>query len=79
MLEGTVVFIVPELLFYEMANALRYNPNLSANDVNEALDSILDVGFEVRRVDKRTIEDAINIALNMTLPSMTPISSHWHG
>ena len=36
MLEGTAVFVVPELLFYEMANALRYNPNLSAKDVNEA-------------------------------------------
>ena len=59
MLEGTVVFVVPELLFYEMANALRYNPKLSARDVNGALDSILDVGFEVRRVDKKTMQDAI--------------------
>jgi predicted nucleic acid-binding protein len=62
LLEGAVVFVVPELLFYEMANALRYNPNLSGKDVNEALDSILDMGFEVRRVDKKTMQDGINIA-----------------
>ena len=30
--------------------------------MNEALDSILDVEFEVRRVDKKTMLDAINIA-----------------
>jgi predicted nucleic acid-binding protein len=67
MLEGTVVFVVPDLLFYEMANALRYNPNLSPKDVNEALDSILDVGFEVRRVDKKTMQDAINIAFKYNI------------
>ncbi len=69
MLAGTVVFVVPDLLFYEMANALRYNPNLSPKDVNEALDSILDVGFEVRRVDKKTMQDAISIAFkhNITI------------
>jgi predicted nucleic acid-binding protein len=67
MLEGTAVFVVPELLFYEMANALRYNPNLSAKDANEALDSILDVGFEVRRADKKTMQDAINIAFKYNI------------
>jgi predicted nucleic acid-binding protein len=50
-----------------MANALRYNPNLSAKDVNEALDSILDVGFEVRRADKKTMQDAINIAFKYNI------------
>ena len=67
MLEGTAAFVVPELLFYEMANTLRYNPNLSAKDVNEALDSILDVGFEVRRVEKKTMQDAINIAFKYNI------------
>lgn len=67
MLEGIVVFVVPELLFYEMANALRFNPNLTAKDVNEALDSILDVGFEVRRVDKKTMQDALSIAFKYNI------------
>ena len=67
MLEGTFAFVVPELLFYEMANALRYNPNLSARDVNEALDSILDMGFDVRRVDKKSMQDAIGIALKYNI------------
>jgi len=26
MLEGIVFFVVPDLLFYELANALRHNP-----------------------------------------------------
>lgn len=67
MFDGSVLFIVPELLFYEMANALRYSPNLSERDVNDALDSILDMGFEVRRVDKKTMQDAIRIAFKYNI------------
>jgi predicted nucleic acid-binding protein len=33
--------IVPDLLLYELANALKYNPSFDVNDVSDALTSIL--------------------------------------
>jgi predicted nucleic acid-binding protein len=62
MLDGSVLFTVPELLFYELSNALRYNPNFSSRDVQEALDSVIDMGLVVKGVDKRVMADAISIA-----------------
>ena len=62
LLDGSVSFTVPELLFYELSNALRYNPLLSSNDVQEALDSVIDMGFTVKGVDKRVMADAISLA-----------------
>ncbi len=66
--DGAVFFVIPELLLYELANALRYNPNFSAADVKEALDSILDMGFEVRSVDKKGIGEATDIAFKYNIP-----------
>jgi predicted nucleic acid-binding protein len=60
--EGSVHFIVPELLFYELANALRYNPRFSTKDVSEAIDSVFDMELKVVRIDKRIMEDAIALA-----------------
>ena len=62
LLEGSVLFTVPELLFYELSNALLYNPSLSSKDVREALDSVIDMGLVVKGVDKRVMADAISIA-----------------
>ena len=62
LLDGSVTFTVPELLFYELSNALRYNPSLSSKDVREALDSVMDMGFVVKGVDKGVMADAISIA-----------------
>jgi len=62
LLDGSVLFTVPELLFYELSNALRYNPSLSSKDVQEALDSVIDMGLVVKGVDKRVMADAISIA-----------------
>jgi predicted nucleic acid-binding protein len=62
LLDGSVLFIVPELLFYELSNALRYNPSLSSKDVQEALDSVIDMGLVVKGVDKRVMADAISVA-----------------
>lgn len=68
LLERSILFVVPELLFYELANALRYNPNFLAKDVNEALDSVFDMGLEVRRADKKVMEDATTIGFKFNLP-----------
>ena len=62
LLDGSVTITVPELLFYELSNALRYNPSFSSKDVLEALDSVIDMGLVVKGVDKRVMAEAISIA-----------------
>ena len=62
LLEGAAHFTVPELLFYELGNALRYNPRFSTKDVNEAIDSVFDMELKVAKIDKGIMEDAIALA-----------------
>ncbi len=43
---GNIKLVVPDLLLYEVSNALRYNPNFDENDVVEAVDSLHDMGIQ---------------------------------
>ncbi len=65
--KGTVFFIVPDLLFYELANALRHNPNLSMKDVEQAVHSVFEMGLEVKGVDQQVMADAISHAFTYNL------------
>jgi len=60
--EGTVFFIVPDLLFYELANTLRHNPNFSMKDVEQAVQSVFEMELEVKGVDQQVMADAISLA-----------------
>ncbi|MBM4307647.1 MAG: type II toxin-antitoxin system VapC family toxin [Deltaproteobacteria bacterium] len=62
LLEGSAHFTVPELLFYELGNALRYNPHFSPREVSEAIDSVFDMGMDVARIDKKVMKDAVALA-----------------
>lgn len=61
-LEGQCYVTVPGLLFYEFANALRYNPNFTSQNVKEAVNSVMDMGFEVRPVEAALIELAVEMS-----------------
>ncbi|MFW6194814.1 MAG: type II toxin-antitoxin system VapC family toxin [Halobacteriota archaeon] len=54
--------VLPDLLLYEVANALRYNPQFNENDVSEALDSILDMGMDIVTPTSEIINSAIELA-----------------
>lgn len=62
LLAGDCTITVPELLFYELANALRHNPNFTVRDVKEALDSVFEMGLDVKRADGFITSHAIDIA-----------------
>jgi predicted nucleic acid-binding protein len=62
MLEGSVFFIVPDLLFYELANALRHNPKFSTKDVEQAVRSVFEMGLEVKSVNEEVMREAISLA-----------------
>lgn len=47
---------MPDLIFYELANALRYSPRFTDKDVKDAIKSVLDIGFDVREPEEVVIE-----------------------
>jgi predicted nucleic acid-binding protein len=59
---GSVAIIVPDLLYYELANALRYNPSFTCDDVKEAVAAISDMGFTERPADPHLLARALEIA-----------------
>jgi predicted nucleic acid-binding protein len=67
--KGAYSIVVPDLLFYELANALRYNPRLDARDVGHAVQSVLDMGFDIRTVEAVMLERSVDAAyqLNITV------------
>ncbi len=62
MLDRNVFFVVPDLMFYELANALRHNPNFSKEDVGRAVHSVFEMGFAVQGVDAGVMGEAISLA-----------------
>lgn len=46
-LKGECEIVVPDLLLYEISNALRYNPNFKENDVKEAIDSLFSMELNI--------------------------------
>jgi predicted nucleic acid-binding protein len=61
-LEGSCSILVPDLLFYELANALRFHPGLSTEDVIAAVDAIFRLEFDVRTISGDLAADAVKIA-----------------
>ena len=61
-IQGELELVSPDLLLYEIANALRYNKNLSEEDVKEAAESILKLGINIIVPTKEVMDTAISLA-----------------
>jgi predicted nucleic acid-binding protein len=64
---GEESVIVPDLLLYELANAMRYNPSLDANDVRDALASIFDMDMNIITPVPEIINSAIMLAFEYNI------------
>lgn len=77
--DGSCGFIAPTLIAYELANALRFNPNFNVTDVKRALSDFFDLqitledptGYMDSALDlafkySLTIYDAVYAALSQT-------------
>jgi predicted nucleic acid-binding protein len=62
LLDGFCSITVPDLLIYELANALKHNPNLATKDIKAALDSVFDMDIDIRKTDSLVVTHAIDIA-----------------
>ena len=54
--------VVPDLLLYELANALKYNPSFDAHDVSDALTSIFDMDVDIVTPIPELINSAVTLA-----------------
>jgi len=61
-LNGQMVIFVPDLLIYEIANVLRYKPDLTQLQVQEALTSLYDMKISIVEISQAVIMEAIQLA-----------------
>jgi predicted nucleic acid-binding protein len=52
----------PYLLSYEVANALRYNPDFGAEDVRSAVKDLTDMQMTLKLLDEQQVHTAIEVA-----------------
>ncbi len=61
-LDGENIIAVPDLQLYEIANALRYNNEIKKEEVNDAVESLIDLGLSIIVPTKEVMEAAIQAA-----------------
>ena len=61
--KGAITIHCPDLIIYEIANALRYNKKLSESDIKNSVVSILNLGINIIVPTKKIAETSISIAL----------------
>ena len=59
---GYVNIAFPDLVIYEIANALRYNRKLTEDDVKNSVNSLNDLGVDIIVPTKKITESAISLA-----------------
>ncbi|MGQ9553595.1 MAG: type II toxin-antitoxin system VapC family toxin [Anaerolineae bacterium] len=62
---GTREIIVPDLLLFEVANALRYNSGFTAEEIREAIRTLFDIGIEIITPTYSLVAKAIGLAKSL--------------
>ena len=60
--KGDVNIACPDLVLYEIANALRFNKKITEDDVKNSVNSIIDIGIDIIVPTKTVLESAISLA-----------------
>ena len=61
-LDGHLSILFPDLLIYEIANVLRYKPDLSREQVRLAVQSLFDMGIDIVGITTQVIGQSIELA-----------------
>lgn len=65
--KGTCELAAPDLILYEVSNALRFNPNFNEEDVIEAVNSLFDMGISIIVPTPRVIKSSITMAFKYNI------------
>lgn len=66
-IKGELEIIIPDLMLYEIANALRYNKSVNENDVKEAVNSLISLGIDIVVPTKEVMDEAISLAFKFDI------------
>jgi len=66
-LEEKISLVAPDLLVYEVANALRYNKNLAISDIKEAVKALNLLGVRLYPPAKELLGKAIDLAAEYSI------------
>ncbi len=67
-LKGIVEIIIPDFIFYEFTNVLRYKVDLTEEEIYEGVKSLFDMGFEIKQADPETIKESVYISFKYAIP-----------
>jgi predicted nucleic acid-binding protein len=65
--KGRHEIIVPDLLLYEISNALRYDKKFNQNLIEKALRSLFEMDIVITIPSEDLISDAVKLALKMNI------------
>lgn len=73
---GSLSIVVSELAFYEVANALRYNPDFTFMDVRSSVEHLLNLKLDVKSLDTELVKESAQIAFdcNVTFYDAVPVA-----
>jgi len=61
-IKGATILSAPDLLLYEMANALRYKPDFNGEKVMQAIESIIDLQIDLITPGRELIQQSTHNA-----------------
>jgi len=65
--KGTYELAAPDLILYEVSNALRFNPNFNEEDVIGAVNSLFDMGINIIVPTPRVVTSSITMAFKYNI------------
>jgi predicted nucleic acid-binding protein len=60
--DGKMEIVVPDLLLFEIANALRYNPTFTSKEIQEALETLFGMGIQIITPTLSLLEKTVELA-----------------
>lgn len=66
-INGDIEIVVPDLILYEVSNALRFNPNFKECDIKEAIQSLFDIDINIVVPVQETLQEAVDIAYSKNI------------
>ena len=62
--EGDRNIVVPDLLLYECANALKYHPDFTVSEVQQSIDSLFSLGIDIVTPTASLLKKATEISFS---------------
>jgi predicted nucleic acid-binding protein len=66
-LDGHLFIHVPDLLIYEIANVLRYKPDMDETEVQQALQSLFDMKIRIEHIEPEATARAVEMAYSYNI------------